>query len=285
MKKLTLTLAIALFALAGTAFAYPSLLGPTGGANLPNAVVVAPGVFCIAADFVNANDTFPVASGTISGVPAVVNETNDNIGNFRLLYGVMQNLEIGASYIHQNAHLQAVNASTGANIGDSVSANLSNWGVNAKYVLPKLFLDSDLGLGVVYMGFNDDSGVKDISQLYAVATKSLTPEDAAVAVRGSLGVNWSNAELTDAAGGGSTNAFRPFIDVDLAFANKLNLTAEYQLKNDDFDTDAMASIVARYPITDSLAAELGFSNAVRGVAGSDRYNLLVGVNYKFGMAK
>jgi hypothetical protein len=77
--------------------------------------------------------------------------------------------------------------------------------------------------------------------------------------------------------------FRPFIDVDLAFANGLNITAEYQTK-DDIESKALSSLIARYPLTKqrTLLGEIGLTNAINGIAGGKSHQLVAGLNYTFG---
>jgi hypothetical protein len=77
------------------------------------------------------------------------------------------------------------------------------------------------------------------------------------------------------------NVTRPFVDVDLAFPNRVNVTAEDQLKDAKLDSDALASIVVRYPFTDALTSEIGITNAQRGAIGSSEFSLVAGVNVSF----
>ena len=176
--------------------------------------------------------------------------------SFRFQYGAMQNLEVGVAY-------DALKA--GGN-------DINPWGINAKYAFPNLFWNANLGVGAVY--YSGDQSTS-IWQLYAVASKQLMNNPA---LNGSLGVNWTQAK----AGGVTNSAFRPFIAVDATLIDKLDLGVEYQFKNDDIDSDAMYSIYARYPFTDALSAQVGYSNATALVAGGDDSAFTVGVNYAFG---
>lgn len=259
-------------------------------------------MFSIAGDFINADNSstsnVPVTLANGDAATVTFNNKYGNIGNFRLLYGAAPNLEVGAVYgIQTWEHSGMVTDNTKNIVTGSVnpSLNNNNWGLNAKYIIPNLFWDSTLGLGAVYEGFQDS---QNVYQLYAVATKTLTNEKAATAVRASVGLNWTQAKfnistiqaftngtITASESSDTESAFRPYVDVDVAFANKLNLTGEYQFKNDNLDTDPIASIVARYPFTENISGEIGFSNAFRGVVGQSDQHFLVGLNYMFGMAK
>lgn len=247
MKKLMfIGMVIALLAITGAAFAYPSLLGPTGGANLPVANVVPAGQWNVALDWFNQSS---------DGV--------DSATSFRVLYGLGDTLEFGAVYTKQ---------------GTNSDIDLDTWGLNAKFLTPLTLADFAWSLGATYQKFND-SALDDAKfyQLYFVGTRVLSEgSEEAPAVRGTVGVNWTEFDFA----GFKTDAFRPFVDVDFAFKTGTNVTLEYQFENSDLDAEALSSIVVRHPINENWSAQIGFSNGSRGVVGGDNHDLLIGVNYK-----
>jgi hypothetical protein len=237
---------VALIIAAGAAFAYPSLVGPTGGANLPVANVAAEGQWSIAVDYFNQS-----SDGLGAAMPV------------RVLYGIGNNFEVGAMYTFQD--------------GDFVSLDV--WGLNAKYLTPLTFGGFNWSVGALYEKFNDF----DFSAIqgYFVGTRVLSEgTESSPAVRGTVGINWTQVDATFDEVSEKTDAFRPFLDLDVAFKGGANVTAEYQFENDDFDSKALASLVVRYPFTPNWSAQIGLSNAFRGISGGDDYDLLVGVNYK-----
>ncbi len=241
-----LVMAMVTLTLAGAAFAYPSLLGPTGSVNLPVAAVVPTGETQVAADF--------FADNTGRAGDALV---------LRALNGVAPNWEVGAGYTFQNGPLDT---------------DWNLWTVNAKYMTPYRPAGADLAVGALYATTPDTD--EKATQVYLVATKLLAEGDESrPAVRASLGVNWTK---WDAGVLGSDSAFRPYVTVDLGFASKLDVTAEYQFKSSDLETDPISSIAVRYPFTPELAGEVGFSNALNGLMGQDEHSVFAGVRYTFG---
>lgn len=280
MKQL-LVLGMAV-ALTGAALAYPTLLGPTGGANLPVARTVEQGKIVVALNFLADGETYNFDFGSYG------TETDEysNTINVAVLYGATPNLEIGATYNNQDVDWTTTPAATVTQAGvtegtETGNVDLSNWGVNAKYVFADVFPGTNIGVGGLYQFF--DSNDMNVYQLYAAATKVFTEGgDGAPVIRGTLGVNYT---AFDRDNDESNNTTRPFANVDFVFANKMNVAVEYQLKTDDtFETDDLSSIVLRYPFTDNLTAQLGYTNSFRGVAGSDGHNLLAGVSYAFDTA-
>ena len=254
MKKvLTLGLAVALVAAAGAAMAYPSLLGPTGGTNLPTAKVVKQGTLAVAYDYF-ANDM------TVAGLDM------DATSAFRLLYGVTDKAELGITYNTQEVSL----------VGGGPSTDFDNWGLNDKYNFAAEDADFEPAAGVVYQDYNDADF--SVTQLYLVGSKLFRAGEGGTSFRGSLGVNWTKVNFS---GAGDTDAFRPYINLDFGFSNGLTLTGELQLKDSDIDDDPLTSLVLRYPFSKGLAAQLGISNEFRGVAGGPDHSLTFGITWNY----
>ena len=231
MKKL-FTLGIAL-AFACAAYAYPTLTGPTGLANLPTAGIVGAGGFNVAVDYydMDGEEAIPI----------------------RLLYGLNDTVELGASYWMQ----------------DGVDAFM----LNGKWVTPLTLLDMPWALGAQYMDFDFDGTA---TQLYFVGTRPLMEDD--FALNGTFGLNWTSfsEEFID------DDAIRFFVGFDATFANNLMLALEYQTKSSDLDEDALWSLLARYPFTETITGQIGYTNGLGGVIGLDDSNLFAGVNFAWG---
>ena len=236
MKKL-FTLGIAL-AFACAAYAYPTLTGPTGLANLPTAGIVGAGGFNVAVDYydMDGEEAIPI----------------------RLLYGLNDTVELGASYWMQ----------------DGVDAFM----LNAKWVTPLTLLDMPWALGLQYADFDFDGTA---TQFYFVGTRPLLEgDDTMPAINGTFGVNWTMYEEDDALD--DEDAFRFFLGFDATFANNLMLALEYQTKSSDLDEDALWSLLARYPFTETITGQIGYTNGFGGVIGLDDSNLFAGVNFAWG---
>ena len=243
MKKVLVLSLVALVIAAGAVCAYPSLLGPTGGANLPVANVAAEGQWSVAVDYFNQS-----SDGVDAAIPV------------RVLYGIGNNFEVGAMYTLQNT---------------DGSDSLDTWGINGKFLTASVLGGFNWSVGGVYENISDI----DLTafQAYLVGTRVLVEgTETSPAIRGTVGLNWTKVDYDD----GDTDAFRPFVNVDLGFKGGTNVTAEYQFKNSDIDDDALASIVIRHPFTPNWSGQIGFTNGFRGISGSDDFDLLIGVNYK-----
>ena len=256
--KTLLTLGIAL-ALTCAAQAYPTLTGPTGLATLPTAAVAQAGQFQLAADYYDTegDSTIPV----------------------RLLYGIGDSFEIGATY---------------------VSSEINGWGINGKWLTPLTLGGFNWALGAQYLTYSDD--IEDIEgtielevngmQVYFVGTRMLMDPDVdAIGLNGTLGANWTKVEL-DVEGfiNEDESAFRLFGGLDATFANRLTLAAELQMEEEDIaDTDMLWSIVARYPFSDAIAVQIGYTNAsmigfATGFNGGSESNLFAGLTFGWGTA-
>lgn len=253
MKRLVLLAAVVLVAATGAVQAYPSLLGPTGSVNLPTAAVNAPEKLNVAVDYYD-NGYEGGATDVDAAIP------------IRLLYGVSQNVEVGATYTIQNGKVA----------GKSV--DLDSWGLNFKYYNPIISGKSGWAIGAVHSEFTDDDLDNNFTQLYWVGSSVLSAgTGTSPKVTGSFGINWTSLESF----GADDDAFRPYVVLDFAFPSKLILSMEYQLKDSDVESDALSSIVARYPFSDKVSGQIGFSNGIRGVVGGNDHNFLAGLNVRF----
>lgn len=256
-KLLSLGIVVGLLATACAAYAYPSLAGWTGTGVLPTAAVAPAGQFQVAADFYNAEDT-------VGQIPA------DSAFPIRLLYGLGSRVEFGAGFTFQQA------ADNDAN----------TWNVNAKWLTPLTPLGFDWSLGARYA--STDLSILDVTanttNVYFVGTRNFSGNDDMddttnmPGINGTVGVNWTSlsGDVTDEDG------FRVFGGLELMF-NKFSLSADVQSELDEFDTNALYSIAARYPFGRTIAAQVGYTNAdATGINGSDNSNIFAGLKFAFG---
>lgn len=212
MKKV-LSLGLAIVALAA-AYAYPTLAGPTGLGVLPTADVVGAGQWDLAVDYYsndggNSDNNFD--SGTVP---------------IRLLYGLGNQFEIGASYRAGTQFVDGGYFDTFDEFGNPVTfegdRGIRNmWGINAKWLtgldlagfcwsLGAQYLQGDTELdGLVIppvevsdpVAFEGSTGDYKATQVYFVGTRSFTnlaglcgcpPSTIA---RGTFGINWTRVEL------------------------------------------------------------------------------------------
>lgn len=247
MKKL-LIIGIAAGLLCTAAYAaYPSLAGMSGNGVLPTASVQAPGVWNAAVDYYNTTD--------------------DATTLFRGLYGAGP-VEIGATYT----------------LAKTMGDDANSWGVNAKYGLPFAPAGFKTAVGASYVSTDFTGMTGKTTQIYLVGTRpvALGEEEGAMAIDVTLGLNWTKMDDTGMDGDG----VRGILAAGTTLANKLSLAAEFQTKNDDMDADALYDFVARYPFTDAISGQVGYTNLDpwTRASGMDDGNIYAGVNFTFGGA-
>ena len=241
---------------AGTCWAYPSLLGPTGGVNLPVADTVGQGRVEIGMDLLSNSTTSDYYTSDVLAT--------------RMLFGVSPNAEIGVSYHAQSASDNFDN--------DYFNNDQSFWGVNAKYVWPQEGTGTSFAIGGVYQQYSEDD-TANVFQAYGVASQVFShTSPTALGCRGSLGVNWS----TDSNG---DSAVRPFAILDLGFHGGVHLSGEYQARNSTFgDDQPIASAIMRIPLNPmrTVVGDIGLTNAYQGVYGDNKQHVMIGACVKFG---
>lgn len=242
MKKLLILGIVA--ALACAAYAVPTFTAQTGGVNLPSTAVAPAGQLQFAADYYNTE--------------------NDATYPLRVVYGVIDGLEVGASY-----------ASTSGNA----------WSIGGKYKLPASIALAGLDWAVGAQYVTIDSGADDTkaTQLYLAAGKALTEASAEMpGITGTLGVNWTKIDMS---GDDDESAFRFFAEIEAAFQQNFSLAAEFQTKSDDLgEENALWGAALRYAFTPELVAQAGITNGLFGVLGGSDSKPFVGVSYAFSPA-
>lgn len=260
-KMLVLGLAAGLLAIAGAAFAYPTLAGPSGLVSLPNAEVVKSGLFDVAVDYYNTkeNTTFVDDLGNTFTVEG------KNSWPIRALYGFDNTFEIGAAY------------DADAIVGKGF------WNLNAKWKTPLKFGGWDWALGALYGQSSSvhvltESSKFTASQVYFAGTGCLPLGEGAPAIYTTVGVNWTQVKFF----GDKNDGIRFYLGADAMVAPKINILAEYQTKLNDLDVEAMWGAALRYAITPALSAQVGVSNGP--IVGAGKSKFFVGVEYAFGLS-
>ena len=198
-----------------------------------------------------------VALPTANITPSNVDErpmTDDAEGNtaypVRVTFG-LRNLEVGGLYEFNN--------------GEKV------WGVNGKAGFNIASLP--LAVGALYAR-GQDSGINALT-VYLVHTHSFGKQ-----LHASLGIDWTRVDFRP----GTDSQVRGYLGADYTFANKLAITAEYHLKSSSLgESDPLASVGVRYPLTDAINVQAGFTNASPlGMLGTGSQRLFAGVDFGFG---
>lgn len=247
MKKLLLSgIAVVALMAAGTAQAGGlSLTGETGVARTPVAVTLAPMSLAVAADYVASEDTF---------VP------------IRAEFGVIEGLEVGGNYWFMDTE------------GD-----LTQWGINAKYVIPAQLVDKlAIAAGANYQGLSADGGFDaSVTTIYGVASYTL---EAGVTIIPSAGVTYEmqGGDLDE-------NGVRFFASILAKVMPNLAVGAEFVSTNEDLDgKDADASVWfgARFWPMENLAIQAGMiNNADLGGDDPSDYVFHAGAQYSFSFAQ
>lgn len=251
MKIIRITTIVAALALVLATYAYPSLSGTPGG------------LFTSQADYSLYPHMVDISVDHFLDGTAGTNA----ISSIRTAYALNSNTEIGVL----------------ANINDN-GMELNRYGASISYKLPKFAHVTDrYAVSASYLAKTEKSnigglGLNDISQASLVGSHSLrskpinTDPDASISplVSVDYGVNLTRTT-------GST-ILRPFASLNMAYEN-IDVTAELQAKSTPFDKAVMAAITIRYPVSDSITVQGGFSNIVEGNFGGDRMYPFLGVKY------
>jgi len=253
MRLLLITmLAVALLAAAGTAYGYPSLLGPTGEVVVPTANVANFGTFHLAGTFYNTEDDTIVL---------------DNTQIARGTFGLLPLLEVGAAFWRADLD--------GARI-DTISAN-------AKLKLPISLIGGTTAVGAI-LARSDEPVGSDITTTYAylVNTRGLLGiPGGSQPFKLTLGANWTRFE-----DGESVDDIRGFAALQFDVMEMLSLAAEYQMESGDLgDADPLTSVIGRLGFGGNWAVEGGVTNAdplTAGFTATDEHNLFVSLIFGWG---
>ncbi len=258
-------LAIVLIALgSGSSFAIPSLGGPTGVVSTPTAMVAPTGDLQAA-----------ISYQSLSMYEA------DSTWALQALAGVTDQAELWAAYTR---------------VRGGEASHL--WGVGGKLQLTKEPKDgATLAVGASYGVWSSMAmaeGMYDVTykNAYIVVTKDLTPvggqgwewgPGGGTKMLGSLGLMYINLN-PDIAGVSTESLTRPFVNMEFIGAGGTTLGLEYRWKDSDMDEKGVFSAVLRHPMSDTVTAEVGTTNASPGGLGmSDQdWFIRLGVNLPMG---
>lgn len=253
MKLLiTTVLAAALFAAAGIAYGYPSLLGPTGEVVVPTANVANLGSLQLAGTFYNTEDDTIVLDNTLIA---------------RGTFGLLPILEVGAAFWRADVDGESI---------DTISAN-------AKFKLPLSLIGGTTAVGAILANSDEPVG-GDVTTTYAyiVNTRGLLGIPGGTQpFKLTLGANWTRFE-----DGESVDDIRGFAALQFDFMDTLSVAAEYQMESDDLgDADPLTSVVGRLGFSENWAVEGGVTNAnpfTAGFTATDEHNLFLSLIFGWG---
>ena len=238
----------------GAAYAYPSFFSGTGGVQTPSPEVVPTGQFDLAADYWKTKSR----------------DTDVTTWPIRLVAGVSERAELGIAY-------------TRVTTSGGEDANVS--GAGGKYLITQEAEKGvDLGVGANYLSWSD-GGDLDMTQLYAVVGKNLTPKTEAYAepsktkAYGYIGAMYTRFSPS---GGASESFTEPFVGLVLSGEGGA-LALEWQRAK--FGDD-ITSAVLRYQFNPMIAGEVGVTNNLGGESEvGTSHRVFAGLSYRFGTPK
>lgn len=243
-KALACGMALIVLALAGAAYAYPTLSGPSGLMIIPTGTISPSGVE-MAADWQslpNNGYSIPV----------------------RALMSVGNALEAGLVYDHLNA-----NAPENRILG----GNLKFVGFN--------FLGGKSALGAQYLRGRDQSDNEtDYYQGYFAWTSNFDMEDDDYSNMAlTLGANWTTARPVDVVDSTDKSGVRYFAGLTVYLTDDLQLMGEFQSKNTQIgDQAATTSYGLRYRFNDEVSGQVGFTNSL-GIYSLDHPGVFAGLDF------
>lgn len=276
MKKtfwtLPLMAALLLAAGIGSAYAIPSLGGPTGIVTVPTAAIAPNGELQTALTY----QTQEMYGGNI----------DVEVWQLQALAGVSDEAELWAAYALADQD------------SPTASETAHMWAFGGKYQLAKE-PDDSMSLAVggslekwsdTMMMYGASPNDVDIWKLYVVATKDFTPmagqawewgSAAGTRMLGSLGVMYISV---DPDGGDRESLTRPFVGMEFIAAGGTTLGLEYRWKDSDLDEKAVFSAVLSHQASPEVEVQIGTTNAGPSGLGLDDQNVFVRLGYTVPMA-
>jgi len=275
MKKtfwtLPLVAALLLVVGMGSAYAIPSLGGPTGIVSVPTAAVAPNGELQTALTY----QSQQMYGGNI----------DVDLWQLQALAGVSDEAELWAAYALADQATPTM----------SETANM--WAFGGKYQLAREPEDQTaLAIGGSLEKWSDSMMMYgaapqdvDVWKLYIVATKDFTPMSGqawewgsagGTRMLGTLGVMYISL---DPDLGDSESLTKPFIGFEFIGAAGTTLGLEYRWKDSDLDEKAVFSAVIRHQVSPEMEVELGTTNAGMSGLGLDDQDFFLRVGYKVPM--
>lgn len=238
----------AVVVLCASAWAYPTVLGPSGIVQTPNTDTTDEGVVECAVDRLAMDEDITTIA-------------------VRLNAGLTDKAELGIAYLK---------------VGDGLDGRVVNF--SGKLAVQKE-PDYPFGLaaGFEFGDLGEDlfeaRGIEKALRLYAVASKMLTPsadeaeEPVTTDIRGQVGIAFTRVE-----NGGREDSIRPFLGVE--FATPRGTVAGVEWRSEEFGDDVVSAVV-RHPFGRAAFAQIGLTKNPAGLGIGDETSFFVGLGWRF----
>lgn len=239
---------IAVVAMCASAWAYPSLLGPSGIVQTPTTDITEKNAVDVAADYVSLREGF-------SSIPV------------RLTAGISDKAELGLAYLK---------------IGNDLDGRLVNLHGKVSFQREPDY-PFGLAVGIEFGDLGEKlfelQDVNRIIRVYAVASKLLTPrpegeaERVGTDIRGQIGVNYERIQ-----NGVTESSVRPFVGLELATAGGTVIGAEW--RSEKFGDDVVSAVI-RHPFDQKTFIQAGVTKNLAGLAVSNKTAFFGGLGFRF----
>ncbi len=267
---------------AASAFAVPSLAGPTGLVMLPTADIapsnlwqIGVGNRSIRIEQMYQDESADVTDWTFNAVKGVADDAELFVTYQRCTDGSDSDVwEYGGKYLIGEDLFPRTGFLGGTKI--AVGGSLGRWASSVEFQTGGMY------------GFGTTFEDVETMRLYAVATKQLVPTytgewpweaGSGTRIVASAGVLYMriDPDISD-----SHNLIRPFVGVEVTGQRGVTVLAEYRLKDSDVEENAEYAIGLRKPFGSSTMFEFGLTNASPIGLGIDETNLYARLTYAFG---
>lgn len=263
MRKVICIISIILLVLvAQAAFAYSSLGGATGTANLPTAEIPRNGL------------NISYSSQTVTGLAVedgflfpIVNTTEVNAQVWRASYGIGGKLEISADYIGSYRTTKGLGVKYLLNANET-NSNAVGFVYNSTSALTMPYMPPPIPIPGPYVA-NLKSPAPIVTatrspklfnrvnsaQIYFAHTQTIVAEGyKRPALIGTIGMNYTDESFTEGVG-------RAFGSLQLRYMNNV-LAIDYQTLNRALENQAMKSVVLRREFKSGAGLEVGWTNTL-----------------------
>jgi len=275
---LSVLLAAALLAAgAASAFAVPSLAGPTGLVMCPTADIAPAGMWQVAAGNRSMRinmyqESFDISDWSINALKGVADDAEVFVTYQRVTDGKNTDVwEYGGKYLIGEDLFPRQGFLGGTKV--AVGGSLSRWA-------------DALGIYDDMVSEVSTTDVKTV-RAYLVATKQLAPTytgewpweaPSGTRIVATVGLMYFRV---DPDRGEANSVLRPFLGVEVTGQRQLTLLAEYRLKDSSVESHGEFAFAIRKPFGSSTTVEVGLSNANPIGLGIDEQNLFARMTYAF----
>ena len=276
---LSVLLSAALLAVgAASAFAVPSLAGPTGLIMLPTADIAPSSLWqmgvgsrSIRIQQMYQPESTDVSEWTFNALKGVADDAEVFVTYQRVTDGTDTDVwEYGGKYLIGEDLFPRRGFLGGTKV--AVGGSLGRWAESVEFTSNAMYLPSDV----------------ETRRLYLVATKQLAPTytgewsweaPAGTRIVGTVGLLYLRV---DPDLGEAHSLVRPFIGVEVTGRRMLTLLAEYRLKDSSVEDNEEFSVAVRKPFGSSTNLEVGLTNASPIGLGIEEMNLFARITFAFG---